>query len=158
MYPAGMRLPGLLAVLLASSCAHSPPPPPGPRPLGHDVNLARNAATLALRFRYEVAADRALTLLTEVKAGGSGSVGTVELAVMAEGFVVEGAASWRGELAEGGREEPRFVLRPTTIGVASVTVDHAIAGALQGEPVVLRFRVSGEKVTPCATSDCAEPE
>ena len=71
-----MRLPCLLAVLLATllppGCAHSPPPPPAPRPLGHDVNLARNDATLALRFRYELAQDRALTLLVGVQAGGSG--------------------------------------------------------------------------------------
>lgn len=159
-YPAAVRtppLPALLAVLLAASCAHSPAPAPGPRPLGHDVNLVRNAATLALRFRYEVAADRALTLYTEVKTGGSGSVGAVELAVKAEGFVVEGAASWRGELAEGAREEPRFILRPTAVGIATVTVDHAIAGATEGEPVVLRFKVSGDRVWPCATSDCVEP-
>lgn len=153
-----MRLPVLLAVLLAASCAHSPPPPPGPRPLGHDVNLARNDATLALRFRYEVAADRALTLLVAVESGGSGSVGAVELTVKPDGFVVDGAASWRGQLAAGGREEPRFVLRPVTTGIASVTVDHAIVGALQGEPVVLRFKIASDKIWPCATSDCVEPE
>lgn len=153
-----MRLPCLLALLLATSCAHSPPPPPGPRPLGHDVNLARNAATLGLRFHYEVAADRALTLHVEVQGGGSGSVGTVELAVKADGFVVDGAASWRAELAAGGHEEPRFVLRPTATGVATVTLDHAIVGAMQGDPVVLRFKVDGDKIAPCATSDCAEPE
>lgn len=157
-----MRLPCLLAVLLAvllpPGCAHSPPPPPGPRPLGHDVNLARDDATLALRFRYELAQDRALTLLVGVQAGGSGSVGAVEVAVKAEGFVVDGAASWRGELAAGGREEPRFVLRPTATGVATITVDHAIVGAMQGDPVVLRFKVDGDQVWPCATSDCVEPE
>lgn len=153
-----MRLPVLLAVLLAASCAHSPPPPPGPRPLGHDVDLARNDATLALRFRYEVAADRALTLLVAVLSGGSGSVGAVEIAVKPDGFEVDGAASWRGELAAGGREEPRFVLRPVTTGIASVTVEHAIVGALQGEPVVLRFKISSDKIWPCATSDCVDPE
>ncbi len=122
------------------------------------MNLVRNAATLGLRFHYEVAADRALTLHVEVQGGGTGSVGTVELAVKADGFVVDGAASWRGELAAGGHEEPRFILRPISNGVATVTVDHTIVGAIQGEPVVLRFKIDGEKVGPCATSGCAEPE
>ena len=149
-----MRLPCLLAALLALSCAHSPTPPPGPRPLGHDVNLSRGEATLGLRFRYEVAADRSLALLVELQSGGSGSVGAVELGVKPEGFVVEGAASWQGELAPGGRHEQRFVLRPTTAGVATVTIDHAIVGVLKGDPVVLRFRVDGDDVRPCAASDC----
>ena len=71
-----------------------------------------------------------------------------------EGFVVEGAASWQGELPAGGRHEQRFVLRPTSTGVATVTIDHAIVGVLKGEPVLLRFRVDGDDVRPCAASDC----
>ncbi len=147
-----MRVASLL-LALALGCAHSPPPPPGPRPLGHDASLVHGEATLAVHFAYEVGADRGLTLLIELVGGGTGSVGTVELAVTSTGFVVDGAATWSGEVPAGTRTTQRVLLRPGADGVGTVEVRHGITGAPANDPVVLRFLISAEEVRPCQPAD-----
>ncbi len=150
-----MRLTPLLSLILALACAHSPAPPPGPRPLGMNASLARNAATLDLRFRYEVAADRTLTLLVDLGATGSGSVGPVRLELHADGLEVVGDASWSGELVAGTQTVQRFVLRPQADGVGRVTVEYGPADAATREQVALSFLITAEQVRPCQAADAA---
>lgn len=149
-----MRLTLLLPLLALLACAHSPPPPPGPRPLGHDANLMRNDAALALRFRYEVAAPRELTLLVELGATGSGSVGPVRVAVEPGAFELVGEASWSGELVAGATQTQRFLLRPRADGVAALTITYGLADAdAAPEQVPLRFLITPEQIRPCQAAD-----
>lgn len=151
-YPAGMR-PVLLALLVALGCAHSPAPAPGPRPLGMDVNLVHGPATLAVRFRYEVTAPRSVVLLVDLEAGGTGSVGQIELKVVPEGLTLEGPDTWAGEAATGAKTEARFALRAATDGVGRVTITHSIAGAAASDPVVVRFLLDEEETRACQASE-----
>lgn len=157
-----MRL-SLLPLLAVLACAHSPAPPPGPRPLGHDASLARNKATLDLRFRYEVTAVRELTLLVELGAAGTGSVGPVRLLVQPGGFELVGEAGrtgeWTGELVAGVKETRRFVLHPRADGVANVTIEYGLVDAGALEQVPLRFLITPEQIRPCQAADeaCGAP-
>ncbi len=153
-YPAAMRLASFfsLSLLAASGCAHSPTPPPGPRPLGMDSNLVRGDATLAVHFRYEVTTARDVVLLVDLDAGGTGSVGAVELAVVPEGLTLTGAGTWSGELAAGTTQELRFPLHAEADGVTRVTITHAIAGAAASDPVIVRFLI-GEETRACQASE-----
>lgn len=148
-----MRLSLLLPILALFACAHSPAPPPGPRPLGMDGSLMRGEATLGLRFRYEVVTARELTLLVELGAAGSGSVGPVRVAVQAEGFEVVGEPGWSGELVAGVSETRRFVLRPRADGVGRVTIEYGLADAAALEQVPLRFLTTPEQIRPCQAAD-----
>lgn len=154
-----MRLISLLAVLLVVGCAHSPPPPPGPRPLGMDASLVRGQATLAVRFRYEVVASREVALLVDLEAGGAGSVGTLDVKVVADGLTVAGPATWNGEVAAGTTTALRFPLQATRDGLARVTITHGLAGAVASDPVVVRFLVSADEIRACQASeeDCKDP-
>lgn len=152
-YPAGMRLASLCLAALLLGCAHSPEPPPGPRPLGNDATLMHGEASLAVRFSYEVGADRGLTLLIDLTASGTGSVGTVELAVASQGFVVDGAATWSGEVPAGTRTTQRVLLRPGADGVGTIEVRHGITGAPANDPVVFRFLIDSEQIRPCQPAD-----
>lgn len=154
-----MRLLWLLPPLLVLACAHSPEPPPGPRPLGMNASLVRDDATLDLRFRYEVAADRTLTLLVDLAAAGAGSVGPVRIDVRAEGLELVGDPSWTGELVAGTHEIRRFVLRPQANGVGHVTVEYSPVDAATREQVALKFLISAEELRPCQAADeaCKPP-
>ena len=158
-YRRPMRLPWLLSPLLALACAHSPEPPPGPRPLGMNASLARNDATLDLRFRYEVATDRTLTLLVDLAAAGSGSVGPVRVDVRAKNLELVGDPVWSGELVAGTQATPRFMLRPQANGVGDVTVEYGPVDATTREQVALKFLISAEQVRPCQAADeaCKAP-
>jgi hypothetical protein len=148
-----MRLLLSLPLLALLACAHSPAPPPGPRPLGMDGSLLRGEARVDLRFRYEVVAPRELTLLVELGATGSGSVGAVRVAVEAEGFEVVGDPSWTGELVAGVKETRRFVLRPRADGVGTLTIAYGMVDAPAPELVPLRFLTTPEQIRPCQAAD-----
>ena len=154
-----MRLARLFAALIVLGCAHSPAPPPGPRPLGSDASLVRGEATLSVRFSYEVATARSIALLVDLDAGGTGSVGAVEIAMVPEGFTVGGPARWTGEIAAGSGKQLRFPLQVIADKVARVTITHGIAGAPANDPVVFRFLVEDEEVRACQPSEeaCKEP-
>jgi hypothetical protein len=154
-----MRLARLFAALLVLGCAHSPAPPPGPRPLGGDASLARGAARLSVRFSYEVASARSLALLVDLDASGTGTVGTVEIAMVPEGLTIAGPASWSGEVVAGTGKQLRFPLQLITDKVARVTITHGIAGAPANDPVVFRFVVEDEEIRACQASEeaCKEP-
>ena len=154
-----MRLTLLLAPLLALACAHSPAPPPGPRPLGMNASVARDDATLDLRFRYEVAADRTLTLLVDLVATGEGSVGPMRVDLRADNLEVTGGAGWSGELVAGAQATERFLLRPQAHGVGVATVEYGPADAATRELVVLRFLVTADELRPCQAADeaCKAP-
>lgn len=158
-YRRRMRLTCLLSPLLALACAHSVEKSPGPRPLGMNASLARNDATLDLRFHYEVAPDRTLTLLVDLAAAGSGSVGPVRVDVRAENLELVGDPGWSGELVAGNRATHRFVLRPQANGVGHVTVEYGLVDAAIREQVALKFLISAEQVRPCQAADeaCKAP-
>lgn len=150
-----VALPLPLALLLA--CAHSPAPAPGPRPLGNDVNLARTDAALELRFRYEAAADRSVALLVDLHALGPGSMGPVKLAVVGENFVVEGDASWSGEVPADTRATRSFLLRARADGVARATLEYSTSAAQ--ERVQFGFVIEPDGARPCQPADavCRAP-
>lgn len=152
-----MRVAPLLSLALFLACAHSPAPPPGPRPLGNDVNLARTDAALELRFRYEAAADRSVTLLVDLHAVGPGSMGPVKLVVAGENFVVEGDASWAGEVPADTRATRSFLLRPQADGVARATLEYNTTAAQ--ERVQFGFVIEPGAARPCQPADavCKEP-
>lgn len=152
-----MRVAPLLPLALLLACAHSPAPPPGPRPLGNDVNLARSDAALELRFRYEAAADRSVTLLVDLHATGPGSMGPVELAVTGENFVVAGDAGWTGEVPADTRATRSFVLRPQTDGLARATLEYRTSAAQ--ERLRFGFVIEPDLARPCQPADavCKAP-
>lgn len=147
-----MRLAPVLALVLAVACAHSPTPLPGPRPLGNDATLARGEATLSLRYRYDLKADGAVELLIDLAGAGTGTVGTVELAVTAIGFDIAGSPTWSGPVEAGTATTQRVLLRPTA-DFGEVTVKHGIAGAAAGEPAVFRFMRTDDQIRPCQPSE-----
>ena len=154
-----MRLARLFAVILVLGCAHSPAPAPGPRPLGGNADLARGEARLSVRFSYEVASAHSLALLVDLDASGTGSVGTVEIAMVPDGFTIGGPARWSGELAAGNGKQLRFPLHVIADKVARVTITHGIAGAPANDPVVFRFLVEDDEIRACQASEeaCKEP-
>ena len=147
-----MRL-ALLALLTVLGCAHSPAPAPGLRPLGKDFNLVRGEATLAVRLRYQVTAPRSVTLQVDLVAGGTGSVGPVEVKVAPEGLTLEGPDTWTGEAAAGTTTAARFALSAATDRAGRVTVSHTIAGAPASDPVVVRFLFSDDETRACQASE-----
>lgn len=147
-----MRLAPVFALLLAFGCATSPTPLPGPRPLGNDATLSKGEATLKLRYRYEVTADRAIELLIDLSGEGTGSVGTVELALTAEGLKIEGSPTWSGPIEAGTASTHRVVLRPTG-SYGQVTITHAVPGVSGPEPVMFRFLFNEDEVRPCQLSE-----
>lgn len=154
-----MRIAPLVCLALALACAHSPAPPPGPRPLGMTASLARKDATLELRFRYEVDADRRVTLLVDLGATGPGVVGPVRLVVTGENFEVQGDSTWAGEVAADTATTERFVLRPRADGVARVTIEYGPADAAALERRPFDFVVEPGVVRPCQADDavCKRP-
>ncbi|HEY0135750.1 MAG TPA: hypothetical protein VGB85_16815, partial [Nannocystis sp.] len=98
-------------------------------------------------------------LLVDLDASGTGTVGTVEIAMVPEGLTIAGPASWSGEVVAGTGKQLRFPLQLITDKVARVTITHGIAGAPANDPVVFRFVVEDEEIRACQASEeaCKEP-
>lgn len=149
-------MPRLCALALASllACAHSPAPPPGPRPLTGAVQFSRGDATADLALRYELLGGRELEISAELRGGGSGSVGAVEIELRPDNFALSGPASWTGDAAAGERASNTWRLRATADGIARVEIRHGLAGT-EPDSTVATFRVTPDAVRLCATADCA---
>lgn len=149
-------VPRLCALALASAlaCAHSPAPPPGPRPLTGTVQFSRGDATADLALRYELSGARELEISAELRGGGGGSVGAVEVELRPDNFALSGPASWTGDAAADERASNTWRLRPTGEGIARVEIRHGLAGT-EPDTIVTAFRVTPDAIRLCATADCA---
>lgn len=144
-----MRLALPLVLLLA--CAHSPPPPPGPRPLTGANTIVHAAARVELRVLYEVQPDRAVRVVVDLEASGSGSVGKLDLDIQADGFLVDGPATWSGELAAGAREQPAFLLRPQAGPTGWLKVRWRRGDSEAA--VFAAFLIGPDEIRPCQAAD-----
>ena len=142
-----------LALALTLACAHSPPPPPGPQPLAGDGALMKDRASVAIRLRHEVLADRVVALHIDLSASGEGSVGPITWTATADGFLLEGASAWNGELATGQQTTQVLRLRPTAEGVARVTITYGTADVPDAGAITVPFLVSADAIRPCTAAD-----
>jgi hypothetical protein len=143
---------GALVAALAL-CACGPPPQAGPRLAGVDSRAFIGDAEVVLRYRYEPHGPSALTFYVDAEAKGAAVPG-LGLKVELDGFeLVEGKASWSGELAAGASHTHEVQLRKSSTEVGTITAIATQADGVELARDSVRLLVVESDLRECRADD-----